>query len=156
MRPITKCCTLVLALGLLGNSGFTAAADPETVTVTGKQADQDLMRGDLDPTSSHFHGLTGEQISRDIDPLDRESAFREFARGLAGPLGESYDWHGLRDDGRFRTTREFHEAGLLCRDFTAETAHRGIGAPRPEENRPGSSSIVMGTACREPDGWYFR
>jgi surface antigen len=156
MRIITKCCSLVLVLELLSNSGFAAGADPETVTVTGRQPDRDTMAGDLDPTNTHFHGLTGEQISRDIDPLDRESAFREFARGLSGPLGESYDWHGLRDDGRFRATREFREAGLLCRDFTEETSHRSVEALMPETTSDGGNTIVMGTACREPDGWYFR
>lgn len=149
MHIFTKCCCLVLVLELLSNPGL--AADPESVTVTGT-ADKDMLRGDLDPTRTQFRGLTGEQISRAIDPLDRESAFREFARGLSGPLGESYDWHGLRDDGRFRATREFREAGLLCRDFTAETSRRGAYAPKPEP----VSAIVMGTACREPDGWYFR
>jgi surface antigen len=165
MRAITKStCSLVLALNLLlGGSALAAVAPPdsrESVTVTGKRTDLDAMKADLDPTRDHFGGLTGEKIARDIDPLDRYSAFHEFARGLAGPLGESYDWYGLRDNGRFRPTREFYEAGLLCRDFVEETDHRG------EEDGPGNAEqqsriqfrepILMGTACRENDGWHFR
>jgi hypothetical protein len=150
---------LVLALDLLAGSAV-AAVQPgdsrESVTVTGKQTDLDALKADLDPTRDHFDGLTGEKISRDIDPLDRYSAFQEFARGLSGPLGEAYDWHGLRDDGFFRPTREFYEAGLLCRDFTEETNHHSVENPKPLSGIDSRPPMVLGTACRERDGWHFR
>lgn len=154
----TKSCTLVLALSLLGGTGFTALAQDnrESVTVTAQRPNLDTMKADLDPTRDHFDGLTGDKISRDIDRLDRYDAFRVFALSLTGPLGESYDWHGLRDDGRFRPTREFTEAGLLCRDFTEETNHHGLETSVPTNGTDTRSPIVLGTACREPDGWHFR
>jgi hypothetical protein len=122
------------------------------------------MTADLDPAKDHFEGLTGEKIARDIDPPDRISAFQQFARGLSGPLNQSYDWHGLHDDGRFRPTREFTEAGLLCRDFVEETDHHDVEIfPPPAGTQAGSDGgmdfkvpVVLGTACREADGWHFR
>ncbi len=158
MRAITKNCGPVLALAFLCGSAFAAVQDSrESVTVMARQADADMMKADLDPARQHFDGLTGEAISRDIEPLDRYSAFRVFAKGLDGPLMESYDWYGLRDDGNFRPTREFFTAGLLCRDFTEETDHHDaeesqVPPARFDFRRP----VVMGTACHERDGWHFR
>ena len=157
MRIFKRSCCLVLTLGFLCGPGFAAAETPsETVTVTGNRPLLDLMKGDLDPTKEHFDGLTGEKISRDIDPLDRYDAFLVFARGLSGPLGEAYNWHGLRDDGLFRPTREFFEAGLLCRDFVEETNHHGVESLEPNKNIDRRQPIILGTACHERDGWHFR
>jgi hypothetical protein len=159
MHKVLKSSSLVLALTLLGGSSFAAVVpdSSETVTVTGQQPGIELQKGDLDPMKDHFDGLTGEKISRDIDRLDRTDAFREFARGLTGPLGQTYDWHGLRDDGQFRPTREFYEAGLLCRDFTEETNHHGLESPVPQNTATDvRQPIILGTACRERDGWHFR
>ncbi|HVZ27204.1 MAG TPA: hypothetical protein VG798_00975 [Rhizomicrobium sp.] len=153
---IWRGCILLMALSLLGGAAFAADDSRETVTVTGQSPVIGAMTADLDPTRTHFGGLTGEKISRDIDPLDRYSAFREFARGLSGPLGEWYNWHGLRDDGHFRPTREFYEAGLLCRDFTEETVHRQVEVFPPQAAMDVRPPLVLGTACREEDGWHFR
>jgi hypothetical protein len=158
MRNFTKIGGLVLAASLLGSSAFAAMDNRETITVTGKQAVLDAMTADLDPSKDHYSGFTGEQIARDIDPVDRTSAFREFAIGLSGPLDRFYDWRGLREDGVFVPTREFYDAGLLCRDFSEETDHQ------PPEDRSQQNSIavdirppiVFGTACHESDGWHFR
>jgi hypothetical protein len=156
MSRIAKTCCLLLALNLSAASAFAAQDTRESVTVTGRQTGPDALTADLDPARDHFDGLTGEKIARDIDPLDRYSAFQEFALGLSGPLNESYDWYGLRDDGRFRPTREFYEAGLLCRDFTEETDHRAVETVPPEATMDARPPIVLGTACHERDGWHFR
>jgi len=158
LRLFARSCGLVLMLSLL-NSSVCAAVEThetETVTITGQRPDFDFLKGDLDPTAEHFEGLTGEKISRDIDPLDRYDAFMAFARGLTGPVGDVYDWHGLRDDGFFRPTREFFQAGLLCRDFVEETNHHGVESLAPNKNTDSRPPIVLGTACRERDGWHFR
>ena len=89
MRAVSKACCLVLALTVPG-SPAVAQDSRESVTITG-QTDIDSMTADLDPAQDHFEGLTGDKIARDIDPVDHISAFREFARGLSGALGEDYD-----------------------------------------------------------------
>ena len=156
MHTLARNCALVLSLMLPASTAFAAVVPQdrsETVTVTGDRA---ALTADLDPTNDHFDGLTGDKIAHDIDPLDRYDAFRQFAKGLTGPLGETYDWHGLRDDGTFRPTREYTEAGLLCRDFTEETNHRDVESSVPQAGMDDREPIILGTACHERDGWHFR
>jgi hypothetical protein len=154
MRILAKNCFIV-ALALLAAPAFAAVDSREIVTVTGTRV-LDALKADLDPTKNHYDGITGERIARDIAPLDRYSAFQEFARGLSGPLGRDYYWYGLHDDGHFSPTREFYEAGLLCRDFTEETDHRDVEVFPPSLDMDRREPIIMGTACHEPDGWHFR
>jgi surface antigen len=161
---IKSYCVILTMSFLVGSSLAPAMAQDnrETVTVTGTGVHPDALTADLDPTKEHFNGLTGDKISRGIDPLDRQSAFTAFAKGLTGPLMTEYDWQGLHDDGHFRPTREYQEAGLLCRDFTVETDHHRMETLGQPNNTLGPSQIdtrapvVMGTACREGDGWHFR
>lgn len=92
-------------------------------------------------------GLAGNAIARDIDCRDRPYAFRAYSRGFDGPVGRRYAWYGekRRNHGYFRTTREFHERGYVCRDFVDD---RYIGRRH---------YVRRGTACREHDGnWHFR
>ena len=128
----------------------------EAVTVTGTQASTDPLKADLDPLKDHPDSVTGERIASDIKPVDRYDAYRAFAKGLSGPLEETYDWHGVKDDGQFIPTRQFDEAGLLCRDFTEETSHHGTEGYDPKVDIEPRSTMVFGTACREGDGWHFR
>ncbi|HWB97774.1 MAG TPA: hypothetical protein VG672_13765 [Bryobacteraceae bacterium] len=165
MRDIVRiflCSIMALTFGASAFAAVDMRLNPresarESIRVPGAGP---AMTADLDPAKDHFGGLTGEKIARDIDPLDRYSAFAQFARGLSGPLNEDYDWHGLRDDGHFRPTREFFEAGLLCRDFVEETDHRGVEVFPPRLNMDldmgRRDAILLGTACRERDGWHFR
>ena len=153
---LTKILYLATALAVVGVSAWAAVSRPvETVTVT---ADPLALTADLDPAKQNFDSWTGKQIARDIDPVDRYFAFQAFARGLSGPLNDFYDWHGLRDDGHFIPSRQFDEAGLVCRDFSEHTQHHGTEGYDPNSQRASEdrSGVVFGTACRERDGWHFR
>jgi hypothetical protein len=155
MQLFFKRTGLVLALALLSGSAFAVVAPTETVTVQGMR---EGLTADLDPTKDHPDGFTAEQIDRDINPADRYSAFREFSKGLTGPLNDFYDWQGVYESGSFIPTHEFRESGLLCRDFTEQTRHQGSEGYDPMslynfDDRP---LVVFGTACRERDGWHFR
>ena len=153
MKMFPKLITLSLSVSVLAGAAF-AAVDQESVTVTANGIA--ALTADLDPLKDFPDGVTGERIARDINKVDRYDAYRAFARGLSGPLEETYDWHGLRDDGQFIPTRQFDEAGLLCRDFTEETAHHGTEGFDPKIGIEPRSTTVFGTACRERDGWHFR
>jgi surface antigen len=161
---IIKASGVILTLGFLVCSSLapaTAQDNRETVTVTGTGVQPDALTADLDPTKEHITGLTGDKISHVIDPLDRQSAFMAFAKGLNGPLMTDYDWQGLRDDGHFRPTREYQEAGLSCRDFTIETDHHRMATGQTNDALGPSqidvrAPVIIGTACREGDGWHFR
>ena len=90
-------------------------------------------------------GLLGNTVSRDIDCDAQPVAFRVYADGLNGNLGQRYDWRHDRSHGYFTPTREFRRGGLVCREFS-ETSYR------PD----GSSSTRSGSACRETGGnWRF-
>ena len=72
-------------------------------------------------------------------------AFRVYADGLNGDLGQRYEWRNGGAYGYFTPTREFRRGGVVCRDFT-ETSYR----------RDGRSFTRTGTACRQTDGnWRF-
>jgi hypothetical protein len=156
MKRRTIIC-LAAAFAIIGVSAWAAVEKSvETVIVTGEQP---ALTADLDPLKQHFDSWTGEQIARDIEPIDRRDAFMAFARGLTGPLNDFYDWQGLRDNGQFIPSRQFNEAGLVCRDFSEHTRHHGSEGYDPQspqlavDTRP---PVVFGTACREKDGWHFR
>lgn len=158
-------CGLILALGLLGTSALAAEdqspSNRETITAPGERPVVPELKADLDPTKDHYNGMTGRTITRDIRPEDRTVAFQELARSLSGPLDENYSWSGAVDDGVFIPTREYEEAGLLCRDFWQQTDHRGTEGYDPRDTREGysfhgRSPVMPGTACREHDGWHFR
>lgn len=160
MRMLSKY-GLILAVGLLGSSAVAAQLpgdDHESITVPGARPDLPDLTGDLDPSKAHFDGLTGQTIARDILPEDRSSAFQELANSLTGPLGKTYEWHGPHDDGVFIPTREYDEAGLLCRDFWEQTDHRASEGYDPLDRFQfdDRSPIIPGSACRESDGWHFR
>ena len=124
----------------------TSSGNPnESVTVTGKgplKPQNELSDSVVD---GFFGGLTGQDLVRSIDALDRPMAYEIFVEGLSGPMGEWHDWHGLRGDGRIRATRDFTDGAVACRDITIQVALH-----EPEER------TIMGTACREADGWRFR
>jgi surface antigen len=88
-------------------------------------------------------GLLGNTISRDIDCDDQPEAFRVYATGLNGNLGQRYDWHRGRNYGYFTPTREFRRGDRVCREFT-ETSYRG-----------GQSFTRTGVACRDGANWRF-
>jgi surface antigen len=162
MRTAVKC-GLILALGLLGRSAWAQAPGdaPETITVPGERPALPELNADLDPIKDQYSGMTGRNIQRDIRPEDRTVAFQELARSLSGPLDQTHNWHGAYDDGTFTPTREYEEAGLLCRDFWEQTDHHGTEGYDTRDTRQsfsfaGPSPVRPGTACREHDGWHFR
>ena len=72
-------------------------------------------------------------------------AFRVYAEGLNGNLGQRYEWRHGRAYGYFTPMREFRRGGVVCREFT-ETSYR------PD----GRSFTRSGSACRRDDGnWRF-
>jgi surface antigen len=90
-------------------------------------------------------GLLGNTVSRDIECDDQPYAFRVYADGLNGNLGQRYEWRNGRAYGYFTPMREFRRGGVICRDFS-ETSYRSDGR----------SFSRTGTACREVDGnWRF-
>ena len=90
-------------------------------------------------------GLLGNTISSDIECDDQPHAFRVYADGLNGNLGQRYEWRNGRAHGTFTPRREYRRRGVVCRDFT-ETSYRGDGR----------SFTRTGTACRQMDGnWRF-
>ena len=68
-------------------------------------------------------GLLGNTVSRDIDCDDQPVAFRVYADGLNGDLGQRYEWRNRGSYGYFTPTREFRRGGVVCREFT-ETSYR--------------------------------
>jgi surface antigen len=90
-------------------------------------------------------GLLGNTVSRDIDCDAQPVAFRVYADGLNGNLGQRYEWRHDRSYGYFTPVREFRRGGVVCREFT-ETSYR------PD----GRSFTRSGSACRERGGdWRF-
>ena len=90
-------------------------------------------------------GLLGNALSRDIDCEDQRYAYDSYALSLNGDIGRDYDWDHGSNHGTFTSTREYQDAGLLCRDFRAVTYRNGERFER------------QGTACREADGnWRTR
>lgn len=90
-------------------------------------------------------GLLGNTVSRDIDCDAQPVAFRVYADGLNGNLGQRYEWRHDRSYGYFTPVREFRRGGVVCREFT-ETSYR------PD----GRSFTRSGSACRETGGhWRF-
>ena len=83
-------------------------------------------------------GLLGNTVSRDIDCDDQPYAFRVYADGLNGDLGQRYEWRNGRAYGYFTPMREFRRGGVVCREFT-ETSYRSDGR----------SFTRTGTACRQ-------
>lgn len=146
------------AFAVIGVSAWAAVSNSvETVTVTPEAPP--ALTADLDPMQSHHDSFTGQQIDRDIEQADRHDAFQALARSLVGPLNNFYEWHGFYDQGQFIPTRQFTDAGLLCRDFSEHTQHHlseGYDPQHPEREFDDRPSVVFGTACREQDGWHFR
>jgi surface antigen len=90
-------------------------------------------------------GLLGNTVARDIDCDAQPVAFRVYADGLNGNLGQRYEWRHDRSYGYFTPVREFRRGGVVCREFT-ETSYR------PD----GRSFTRSGSACRETGGhWRF-
>lgn len=89
-------------------------------------------------------GLLGNAVARDMPCEDHPYAFRAYARGLNGDIGERYEWRNGRDYGYFVPRREFHRDGRVCRSWSETTYARGRTFTR------------SGTACRRDDGnWHF-
>jgi surface antigen len=90
-------------------------------------------------------GLLGNTVSRDIDCDAQPEAFRVYADGLNGNLGQRRDWRHGDSYGYFTPTREFRRGGVVCREFT-ETSY----------SPDGRSFTRSGSACRQDDGnWRF-
>jgi surface antigen len=91
-------------------------------------------------------GLLGNTIARDIPCEDHRYAFRAYAEGLNGRVGERYEWRNEDNDdyGAFTPTREFRRGDYTCKEFH-EVSYRG-----------GNKYERHGSACRYPDGnWHF-
>ena len=149
MKPVIPVLVvLMLAAPAMAQIGppATASGNPnESVTVTGKGPLKPQNEVSDSVVDGFFGGLTGQDLVRSVDALDRPMVYKVFVAGLSGPLGEWHDWHALRSEGRFRATRDFTDGATSCRDITVQVALN-----EPDER------TVMGTACREADGWRFR
>ena len=90
-------------------------------------------------------GLLGNVIGRDIDCEDQPVAYRVYADGLNGNLGQPYEWRNRGNRGTFTATREYRRGGQVCREFSETTYRRGETFNR------------SGTACREigTGNWRF-
>jgi surface antigen len=89
-------------------------------------------------------GLFGNAVTRDMPCADHPYAFRVYAAGLDGNIGQRYEWRHGDDYGYFIPQREFHRGGTVCRSFTETTYADGHSYTR------------SGTACRQTDGnWHF-
>jgi surface antigen len=89
-------------------------------------------------------GMFGNAITRDMPCQDHSYAFRVYAQGLDGNIGQRYEWRHGDDWGYFVPEREFHRDGYVCRTFT-ETSYAH-----------GQTYTRSGTACRESDGyWHY-
>jgi surface antigen len=90
-------------------------------------------------------GLLGNALSRDIDCDDQRYAFDSYSLSLNGDLDRDYEWRHGENYGTFRSTRQYSDNGVVCRDFRAVTYRNGQRFERE------------GTACREADGnWRTR
>jgi surface antigen len=90
-------------------------------------------------------GLLGNALSRDIDCDDQRYAFDSYSLSLNGDIDRDYEWRHGDNYGTFRTTRQYSDNGVVCRDFRAVTYRNGQRFERE------------GTACRETDGnWRTR
>jgi len=91
-----------------------------------------------------LEGVAGQQIAGDIACADRPAAFRAFAAALRGPVGNSYYWSTHKCQGLFRTTWQFNQHGVQCRDFALDHTING------------HRHLRQGTACLEMDGnWHL-
>ncbi len=89
-------------------------------------------------------GLLGNALTRDIPCDDQPYAFRVYAQGLNGRIGQRYEWNRGDNYGYFTPTREFRRGTYVCREFRTTTYR---GRQRFERS---------GTACRWEDGnWHF-
>ncbi len=70
-------------------------------------------------------GLLGNTVSRDIDCDAQPVAFRVYANGLNGNLGQRYDWRHNDSHGYFTPTREFRRGGV-----DMPRIHRNLVPPR--------------------------
>ncbi|MBN9555704.1 MAG: hypothetical protein J0H61_13715 [Alphaproteobacteria bacterium] len=93
----------------------------------------------------HHFRRAGRRVDRRRGKPGQWVAFRVYADGLNGNLGQRYEWRHDRAHGYFTPTREFRRRGMVCREFT-ETSYR------PD----GRSFTRSGSACRETGGhWRF-
>jgi len=91
-----------------------------------------------------LEGIAGQEIASDIACADRPAAFRAFAAALRGPVGNSYYWSTRKCHGLFRTTWQFNNHGVDCRDFALDHTING------------KRHLRQGTACLEADGnWHL-
>ena len=93
-----------------------------------------------------LEGVAGQEIAHDIACADRPAAFRAFAAALRGPVGNSYYWSNAprKCHGLFRTTWQFRDHGVQCRDFALD------------HTIDGHRYLRQGTACLEADGnWHL-
>lgn len=90
-------------------------------------------------------GLLGNALTRDISCDDQRYAFDAYGRSMNGDVGRDYDWDHGKNNGTFRTTREYRDGDQICRDFRAITYRDGQRFER------------TGTACRDNSGnWATR
>ena len=126
------------------SAGAEAVSPPdketESVIVTGRQLPDDPANRIIDDALGQFSTTA---VTQEIAADDSEVALRVIATALNGTLGEWYEWHGVHGgEGRFRPTQEYQSRGLLCRDFTMQTSL--------------NDKVILGSACRQADGWHIR
>lgn len=85
-------------------------------------------------------GIIGSNIGRDLDEADRRAALDAEYRALE--YDEESNWRNEESGhyGSIRPRRSYEEAGRTCREYE----HRVYIDDEPE--------ILVGTACRQPDG----
>jgi len=89
-------------------------------------------------------GLLGNAVTKDLPCEDHPYAFRAYASGLNGDLGERYEWEHGDNHGYFVPQRQFNRGRTVCRSWTETSYARGRQSTR------------SGTACRQSDGnWRF-
>jgi surface antigen len=87
----------------------------------------------------------GVALTHDIVCGDQSDAADAFRASLNGEIGRFYPWYHGDHYGTFLITREYRDAGIVCRDFHAVSYREGY---RFSDD---------GTACRNGDGaWQTR
>jgi surface antigen len=93
-----------------------------------------------------LEGGSGAVIASGIACADRPALFQALQLGFRGPVGDLYRWQGAAkaNSGSIRSTWEFRNHDVVCRDFALDHM---IGGHR---------YLRQGTACLEADGnWHL-
>ena len=142
MRPLAKFCGVLALLPLLMGEArsqrhFYYGADCALENVSDAEV-VDALDGIV------LEGSLGTVIANDLVCADRPAAFHALALALRKPIGNQYAWSSGASRGLFRTTWEFRDHGVRCRDFALDHTVKG------------HRHLRQGTACLEADGnWHL-